>query len=98
MSKHPIFILPFPLFSVTFFSHGETIPGEEVTLFMSTTTDHSRDNIIRLLQEALAVTILLENDVQTQQSDSIEALSLGIIHSKLSETTKLLSEFFQKEL
>lgn len=65
---------------------------------MSTTTDHSQDNIIRLLQEALAVTILLENDVQTQQSDSIEALSLGIIHSKLSETTKLLSEFFQKEL
>lgn len=65
---------------------------------MSTTTDHSQDNIIRLLQEALAVTILLENDVQTQQSDSIEALSLEIIHSKLSETTKLLSEFFQKEL
>lgn len=65
---------------------------------MSTTTDHSQDNIIRLLQEALAITILLENDVQTQQSDSIEALSLGIIHSKLSETTKLLSEFFQKEL
>lgn len=65
---------------------------------MSTTTDHSQDNIIRLLQEALAVAILLENDVQTQQSDSIEALPLGIIHSKLSETTKLLSEFFQKEL
>ena len=65
---------------------------------MSNTTDHSQDNIIRLLQEAMAVTILLENDVQTQQSDSIEALSLGIIHSKLSETTKLLSEFFQKEL
>ena len=65
---------------------------------MNTTTDHSQDNIIRLLQEALAVTILLENDVQTQQSDSIEALALGIIHSKLSETTKLLSEFFQKEL
>jgi hypothetical protein len=61
---------------------------------MNMPTDHSQDNIIRLLQEALAVTILL----QTQQSDSIEALSLGIIHSKLSETTKLLSEFFQKEL
>ena len=65
---------------------------------MSPITDNSQDKIIRLLQEALAVTILLQNDVQTQQSDSIEALSLGIIHSKLSETTKLLSEFFQKEL
>lgn len=65
---------------------------------MSTTTDQSQDNMIQLLQEALAVTILLENDVQTQQSDSIEALSLGIIHSKLSEAAKLLSEFFQKEL
>lgn len=65
---------------------------------MSTTTDQAQDNIIKLLQEALAVTILLENDVQTQQSDSIEALSLGIVHSKLSEATKLLSEFFQKEL
>ena len=65
---------------------------------MSNTTDQSQDNMIQLLQEALAVTILLENDVQTQQSDSIEALSLGIIHSKLSETTKLLSEFFKKEL
>lgn len=65
---------------------------------MSTSTDQSQDNMIQLLQEALAVTILLENDVQTQQSDSIEALSLGIIHSKLSETTKLLSEFFKKEL
>lgn len=65
---------------------------------MSTSTDQSQDNIIKLLQEALAVTIILENDVQIQQSDSIEALSLGIIHSKLSETTKLLSEFFKKEL
>ena len=65
---------------------------------MSNTTDQSQDNMIQLLQEALAVTILLENDVQTQQSDSIEALSLGIIHSKLSEAAKLLSEFFQKEL
>lgn len=65
---------------------------------MSTTTDQSQDNMIQLLQEALAVTILLENDVQTQQSDSVEALSLGIIHSKLSEAAKLLSEFFQKEL
>lgn len=65
---------------------------------MSTTTDQSQDNMIQLLQEALAVTIFLENDVQTQQSDSVEALSLGIIHSKLSEAAKLLSEFFQKEL
>ena len=65
---------------------------------MSTTTDQSQDNMIQLLQEALAVTILLENDMQTQQSDSIETLSLGIIHSKLSEATKLLSEFFQEEL
>ena len=79
MSKHPIFILPFHLFSVTFFSHGETITGEEVTIFMENNIKIASDS----LSDAMTVLQLLEISVEQDEYDPYVLRSLRIIDNLL---------------
>lgn len=79
MSKHPIFILPILSFSVTFFSHGETIPGEEVALFMENNIKIASDS----LSDAMTVLQLLEVNVEQDEYDPYVLRSLHIIDNLL---------------
>lgn len=88
MSKHPIFILPFPLFSVTFFSHGETIPGEEVTLFMENNIKIASDS----LSDAMTVLQLLEISVEQDEYDPYVLRSLRIIDNLLHTVKTALQQ------
>lgn len=88
MSKHSIFILPFPLFSVTFFSHGETIPGEEVTLFMENNIKIAYDS----LSDAMTVLQLLEVNVKQDEYDPYVLRSLRIIDNLLHTVKTALQQ------
>ena len=88
MPKHPIFILPFPLFSVTFFSHGETIPGEEVTIFMENNIKIASDS----LSDAMTVLQLLEVNVEQDEYDPYILRSLRIIDNLLHTVKTALQQ------
>lgn len=79
MRKRSISILPFPLFSVTFFSHGETIPGEEATLVMEKDIKIASDS----LSDAMTVLQLLEVNVEQDEYDPYVLRSLRIIDNLL---------------
>lgn len=65
--------------SVTFFSHGETIPGEEVTLFMENNIKIASDS----LSDAMTVLQLLEVNVEQDEYDPYVLRSLRIIDNLL---------------
>lgn len=71
--------LSFLRFSVTFFSHGETIPGEEVTLFMENNIKIASDS----LSDAMTVLQLLEVNVEQDEYDPYVLRSLRIIDNLL---------------
>jgi hypothetical protein len=66
-------------FSVTFFSHGETIPGEEVTIFMENNIKIASDS----LSDAMTVLQLLEVNVEQDEYDPYILRSLRIIDNLL---------------
>lgn len=71
--------LSFLRFSVTFFSHGETIPGEEVTLFMENNIKIASDS----LSDAMTVLQLLEVNVEQDEYDPYVLRSLRMIDNLL---------------
>lgn len=71
--------LSFLRFSVTFFSHGETIPGEEVTLFMENNIKIASDS----LSDAMTVLQLLEVNVEQDEYDPYILRGLRIIDNLL---------------
>jgi len=71
--------LSFLKFSVTFFSHGEIIPGEEVTLFMENNIKIASDS----LSDAMTVLQLLEVNVEQDEYDPYILRSLRIIDNLL---------------
>ena len=80
--------MPFPLFSVTFFSHGETIPGEEVTLFMENNIKIASDS----LSDAMTVLQLLEISVEQDEYDPYVLRSLRIIDNLLHTVKTALQQ------
>lgn len=88
MPKHPISILPFRLFSVTFFSHGETVPGEEATLFMENNIKIASDS----LSDAMTVLQLLEVNVEQDEYDPYILRSLRIIDNLLRTVKTALQQ------
>lgn len=80
--------MPFPLFSVTFFSHGETIPGEEATLFMEKNIKIASDS----LSDAMTVLQLLEISVEQDEYDPYILRSLRIIDNLLHTVKTALQQ------
>ena len=80
--------LSFLRFSVTFFSHGETVPGEEVTLFMENNIKIASDS----LSDAMTVLQLLEVNVEQDEYDPYILRSLRIIDNLLRTVKTALQQ------
>ena len=80
--------LSFLKFSVTFFSHGETVPGEEVTLFMENNIKIASDS----LSDAMTVLQLLEVNVEQDEYDPYILRSLRIIDNLLHTVKTALQQ------
>ena len=80
--------MSFLRFSVTFFSHGETVPGEEVTLFMENNIKIASDS----LSDAMTVLQLLEVNVEQDEYDPYILRSLRIIDNLLHTVKTTLQQ------